>query len=171
MGRTRRRYSRDGRLPQVVRYWRTNGLKPGSIAIYVRWVKRFYESSDSQDAGDACLTHEKVRAFATSYARNAGTRHSTKAAGVALHSWSLALSALGYSVPRWTTACKPPPVLDPLVTAFCDYQRQHRGIRETTIAKQARHVQVFLRFLRRRHRNLTVVALRDVDAFVAAYRV
>jgi site-specific recombinase XerD len=154
----------------VVRYWRANGLTSGSIAIYVRWVKRFYQSSNTVGSADACLTREKVVAFAKSYAMEAGTRTSVTSACVALHSWSLALSALGHAVPSWQTVCGAPQVLNPLAADFCDYQRQHRGIREASITKQVRHVQVFLRFLRRRRRSLSAITLRDVDAFVEAHR-
>jgi site-specific recombinase XerD len=157
----------------VIRYWRSNRLKKGSIALYVRWVRRFQGyDAQSRPLADQRLTRDSVMDFVRGYARAQGldpavTRSS---ACVALHAWSMALAALGYKVPAWAPAARPSVPRDPLLVEFAEHQRRHRGTTGGTIAKQLDHTAAFLAFLRRRRRHLDRIQLRDVDAFVVLSR-
>lgn len=156
-----------------MRYWRTNGLKQGSIALYVRWVRRFQTCSAQGSAvADQRLTRDSVVDFVHRYARQQGPHSGAtgSSARVALHAWSMALAALGYEVPAWAPTVPPSGPRDPLLIEFAEHQRRHRGIAECSIATQLNHTAAYLAFLRRRHRPIDRTQLRDVDAFVVLSR-
>jgi len=163
---------RDLVLARVVRYWRANGLKSSTIAVYVRWIRRFYDGDRARtDDGDARRLHRAgAIAFARAYARGQriGARDAQAAACGALHAWSMAVAALGGTVPPWAPTERVPRPIDPLVRAFAEYQRQQRGLTERSITGQVRHAMAWRVFLRRRHRRLTDTELRHVDAFIGA---
>lgn len=164
----RERARGDPRLTRVVRYWRANGLKTSTIAVYRRWVRRFHDAHVGHGEDDTTsLDRETVVAFAKAYAR---THHidaadARQSACVALHAWSMALAALGVPVSRWAPVGGVPAPVAPLVREFAEHQRRHRGLTEPSLRKQQAHVAMFSAFLHRRRRRLP--ALRDVDAFVA----
>ena len=162
---------RDPLLPEVVRYWRRNGLKASTIAVYARWIRRFYDRNGAgADVGHARLHRATTLAFARAYARGQriGARDAQAAACGALHAWSMAVAALGGTVPPWAPMAQAPAPMVPLVRAFAQYQRQQRGLTERSITGQVRHVLAWRAFLRRRHRRLTDAALQHVDAFIVA---
>lgn len=162
--------ARDPALARVVRYWRANGLTSSTIAVYVRWVRRFYDG-DGARIDDARRLHRAGAIdFARAYARGQriDTRDAQAAACGALHAWSMAVAALGGTVPPWTPTQRVRRPIDPLVRAFAEDQRQQRGLTERSITTQVRHVMVWRAFLRRRHRHLTDAELRHVDAFIVA---
>jgi integrase len=162
----------DKRMARVHAVWRDDGVKASSITVYSQWVRRFLHDCAARGrSSDGELTLDGVRRFATRYARRRAVdlRVTSRAATVAVHTWARASSTLGYQLPRWCAA----PVAkrqSGLLKAFTDHQRQHRGVREVSIAKQCDHVAAFLAFLRRRHRLIRCVRLTDIDAFVIARR-
>jgi site-specific recombinase XerD len=139
--------------------------------VYVRWIRRFYDRKRSgADDGHARLHRTAALAFARAYARGQriGARDAQEAACGALHAWSMALAALGGTVPPWAPRERAPAPIDPLVRAFAQYQRQQRGLTERSITGQVRHALAWQTFLRRRQRRLADAELRHVDAFVVA---
>lgn len=157
----------------MIRYWRSNRLKNGSIAVYVRWVRRFQGyHAQGKHLAEQRLTRDSVMNFVSDYARTRGLDPGCArgAACVALHAWSMALAALGYEVPAWAPAARPAVRRDSLLVEFAEHQRRHRGTTEGTIAKQLDHAAAFLAFLHRRRRHLDRVELCDVDAFVVLSR-
>jgi site-specific recombinase XerD len=153
----------------VRQYWRANGLKPSTVAVYVRWVRRFYEAHvPPADDETALLQRAVVVTFARSYAeaRGIGVRDAQEAACGALHAWSMALAALGVVVPGWTPVRGVPEPVDPLCRAFAEHQRQHRGLTPRSILKQMRHAVAWQAFLHRRRRRLADAQLRHIDTFV-----
>jgi integrase/recombinase XerD len=160
-----------GHLARVVRYWRANGLKPSTIAVYVRWIRGFSEAHRHHaDAETAPVHRAAVVAFARSYAHARGirVRNAQAAACSALHAWSMALPALGVVVPPWAPVRGAPEPVDPVGQAFAAHQRQHRGLTQRSILKQLCHAGAWRAFLHRRRQSLAGAKLRDVDAFVTA---
>ncbi len=92
----------------------------------------------------------------------------SRAACVALHAWSMALAALGVTVPPWAPAGQSADPIDPLLREFADYQRRHRGLIERSITTQVVHATAWRAFLHRRRRSLADAELRHVDAFVVS---
>jgi hypothetical protein len=95
--------------------------------VYVRWIQRFYDRHGAgADEGHARLRRATARAFARAYARGQriGARGAQAAACGALHAWSMAVDALGGTVPPWTPLEQAPARIDPVVRAFAQYQRQ-----------------------------------------------
>lgn len=162
----------DGRVARVHAVWRDDGVKASSITVYTQWVRRFLRDCAAHGRSpDGELTFDGVRRFAARYTRRRAVdrQGTSQAATVALHAWARASATLGYQLPHWSAApvAKRPSAL---LKAFADHQRQHRGVREVSIAKQCDHVAAFLAFLGRRHRSLRSVRLTDIDAFVIARR-
>lgn len=162
------RKSFDARCAEVARLWRTGGRRPGTIGVYLNWVRRFHEDCvRRQVAVEATLTRDLVDVFAARYAHARRCRPALARAGArnALHAWSCALETLGLSVPSWIEP-KKPMALPPVVREFIEYRVHHRGVARTTPRGDARYVSAFLGFLHSRGRHAGTARVADIDDFV-----
>jgi hypothetical protein len=109
----------DGRERAVVELWRKGRLSPGTIVIYLQWVRRFRTYCDKRKLlATEHLTAAGVRRFTRAYAGprlrgRLSSQNSRNLPGNALHAWACALDALGVSLPPWREKCAPP--LSPLM--------------------------------------------------------
>jgi integrase/recombinase XerD len=160
----------DGSLQEVKWLWLRNGLKPGSVAVYRPWVRRFRAHCGERGLDELQqLTLLKVREFAEWYARKRRIRRSLAREGArkALYAWSNALASLGLSVPEWSPIAPAATIRMPMVREFIDYRRRHAGVSAGTLQQDQCTSLEFARFLRRRKRTWRTVRLADVDAFSA----
>jgi integrase/recombinase XerD len=160
---------RDALERRVIQQWRASGLSDGSIATYLLWVRRFRArgAEDPEESGE--LTLAGVKAFAKRYVgprRGHRVKASTRCdAGKALHAWSCALRLLGETVPPWRPA--PSPTLrSPLLTAYDEYRRSHRGVSAQTLARDIDVASAFAKSLRPRGKRVMVARVTDIDRFV-----
>jgi site-specific recombinase XerD len=82
-----------------------------------------------------------------------------------LHAWSCALQLLGESVPPW----RPPaslPRRSPLLTAYGEYRRRHRGVSAATLKWDLDTASAFVKSLRSRGRGIAGLRVADIDRFV-----
>jgi integrase/recombinase XerD len=165
--------SLDKNLTEVTRFWRRNGLQPGTVAGYCWWIQRFRRYCSEGGLHEwSELTLAGVGKFAYRYARRRRIKPSLarESAHNALHAWSNALAALGVSVPTWKPVEPPAVVRVPIVREFLEYRRQHAGVSNATLRQDQSTSLEFLQFLRQRKRTCRSVRLADVDAFVARWR-
>lgn len=150
--------------------WRKGHVSPGTIAIYLQWVRRFRTYCDKRKLLETeQLTAVGVRRFTRLYTgpRLQGKQSSPDSrnlASNALHAWAWALGALGTTLPPWRDTPAPP--LPPLLREYCHYRRAHNGISESTLVRDVETARGFLRQLRRRTKSIDRASLADVDAFV-----
>lgn len=160
-------------LSEVTRFWRRNGLKPGTVAVYIWWIQRFRRYCSGRGLKELPeLTLAGARSFAQRYARQRQIRASLacESARNALHALSNALAGLGVNVPTWKPLEPPPTVRIPIVREFIEYRREHGGVSNATLYKDQSTSLEFLEFLRLRRRTCRKIRLPDVDAFVAKLR-
>lgn len=164
----------EAKYCEVIRIWRENRcLRESSIAVYLRWIESFREYCRNRGLEETTqLTAAGISKFAETYAKARAISAKTAVSGAhsALRTWAQALIMLGHELPRWEAPPPAKPPLSPLLEAFVEHIRQHRGNAPATITKKIRHSRDFLAFLRRRRRCLTQVRLEDIDAFVVACR-
>lgn len=160
----------DDRERAVLAWWRKSKLKPGTIAVYLQWVRRFRAYCDTRKLSEIeHLTAVGVRRFIESYTgpRLKG-RHSSgnsrNLANNALHAWACALGAMGTPVPLWRD--RRPCLLSPLLKEYCHYRRVHNGISERTLVRDVETARDFLAQLGRGRKSVSNAAPRDLDAFV-----
>jgi len=160
----------DRRERAVVEFWQRGHLKPGTIIIYLQWIRRFRLYCNKRRLLETeQLTAAGVHRFAHAYTgpRLKG-RHSSKEscnlASNALHAWACALQALGTSLPPWRNKHLPP--LSPLLKEYCYYRRAHNGVSERTLVRDVETAHGFLGQLRCGRKTLSQATLTDVDAFV-----
>lgn len=159
-------------LVRVQQLWRANGLRPGTIAIFTRWVRRFHaDGARRGDSASSDLTRRTVTAFARRYARRRtiDPAEAQRAAAAALRAWAFALAALGHRLPRWTPPACPRP-LRPLLREYLRYRRHVRGVADASLRTDVHVVERFLAHLRTRGRRLGQTTVADLDAFVLALR-
>ena len=160
----------DDRERAVLAWWRKSKLKPGTIAVYFQWVRRFRAYCDRCKLPEIeHLTAVGVRRFIEAYVgpRLKGQRSSGNTCNLAnnaLHAWACALCALGTPTPQWHD--RRPPLLPPLLKEYCHYRRAHNGISEGTLVRDVETASGFLAQLNREGKPVSKAALRDVDAFV-----
>jgi integrase/recombinase XerD len=167
------RKASETNLREVTRLWIRNGLKPGTVAIYRRWIRAFQRYCEERGWREfQHLSLAEVRQFAEWYARRRRIRQAPTRASArsALYAWSGALGALGVSVPLWKAVQPVPAVPVPIVREFLDYRRRHCGISVGTLRNEQSTSLEFLEFLRQRKRTCRTVRLTDTDAFVARLR-
>lgn len=163
----------DKNLSQVTHFWCRNGLKPGSVAVYSRWIQAFRRYCHKRGLKELTeLTLEGSRGFADYYARERRIRQSLarESARSALHAWSNALVAFGIQVSTWKPVETPPVIRVPIVRQFIEYRRGHAGVSDRTLHQDQTTSLEFLEFLRQRKRTCHAVRLADVDAFVIRLR-
>jgi len=160
--------SLDARCVEVARLWRAGGRRPGTVGVYLNWVRRFHEDCALREVTtEGLLTRDLVDAFADRYAHARRCRPALARVGArnALRAWSCALKTLGVSVPSWIEP-KKPMALAPVVREFIEYRVHHRGVARSTPRGDARYVSTFLAFLRARGRHAGIARVADIDDFV-----
>lgn len=161
---------RDAQESRAIRVWRDGGLADGSIAVYLSWIRRFrgYWRTRGVDHVEK-LTETHVLAYASSY-RGPRRGRRVKAASRycarnALHAWSCALDKLGDPVPPWRLP-RLPTRSSPLIHAYGEYRRSHRGVAATTLVRDQKLAKDFVSSLQLRGRTMSTMRAIDVDHFV-----
>jgi site-specific recombinase XerD len=160
----------DRRERAVIDLWRKGRLTPGTIVIYLQWVRRFRLYCDKRRLLETeQLTAVGVRRFTHAYTGprlkgRQSSKESRNLAGNALHAWACALGALGTPLPPWREKHAPP--LPPLLNEYCHYRRAHNGVSERTLVRDIETARGFLGQLRRGRKTIARASLTDVDAFV-----
>lgn len=160
----------DGHERMVVELWRKGRLTPGTIVIYLQWVRRFRTYCGKRKLLEAeQLTAAGVRRFTLSYkgprlGGRSSSKESRNLANNALHAWACALEALGTPLPPWRE--KAEPRLPPLLKEYCRFRRVHSGVSERTLVRDVETAHGFLGQLSCAERSIARAALTDVDAFV-----
>jgi len=158
---------------QMVEIWSANGIREGTIQVYLMWIARFRRAVLARRPHlESLLTRAHALEFANRYAVSRGIdpRVARLSASSALRAWSWALAAHGHSVPPWVPEKKPVRPPTPLVEAFVHHRRLHRGVSPRTLLRDATVSQEFLSFLRTRRVQVGRLALTDVDAFLLHLR-
>lgn len=160
----------DSRERAVVEMWRKGHLTPGTIVIYLQWVRRFrlycakrrlLEPEQLTAVGVCRFTH--VYAGPRLRGRQS-SKESRNLASNALHAWACAWNVLGTSLPPWRD--KHAPTLSPLLKEYCHYRRAHNGVSERTLLRDVETAGGFLKQLHRARKTIARAALTDADAFV-----
>lgn len=166
---------RDTRERRVMRQWRASGLGEKSLETYITWVRRFRvlvrnEGSDELER----LTLADATTFAKRYVgarRGKRVKASTRyVARNALHAWACALRMLGEPVPPW----RPPPSpsrRSPVLTAYEEYRRCHRGVSMVTLRRDMNTAAAFIELLRSTGRDIRGTRAVDIDRFVESLSV
>jgi site-specific recombinase XerD len=153
---------------RVAKLWRVAGRTPGTIAVYLQWVRRFRARFGAEGDG-VMLTRDKVDAFVAAYVgpRIRAPISARANARSALRAWSCALRSLGVDVPAWASPARPR-TLSPILARFVEYRLKHGGISPSTVPSEVRYVSDFITFLRKLGRRPDAVRIIDIDAFVAS---
>ena len=160
----------DGRERTVVELWRKGRLTPGTIVIYLQWVRRFLTYCCKRKLLETeQLTAAGVSRFAHAYkgprlGGRSSSKESRNLAGNALHAWACALEALGTPLPPWRDKDAPTP--PPLLKEYCHFRHAHNGVSERTLVRDVETAHGFLGQLRCARKTIARAALTDVDAFV-----
>jgi len=160
----------DRREKEVVRLWRSGHISPGSILVYLQWVRRFYVYCQQHHLDEASqLTLDGAMRFGHGYVgpRTKGPvgTSSRLIARNALHAWAFTLRALGTSVPEWRS--KPlARRMAPILMAYCEFRCRHRGVATGTLQRDVEAVKVFLDVLRSRGKPPGRATVADIDSFI-----
>lgn len=161
---------RDDRERRVIEVWRKSGLKDGSIGVYLCSVRPFRRHCRSVGVDEIeRLTLADVIAYARAYVGPRRGRRvkewSRHAARNAMHAWSCALQVLRVPVPPWR-ATPAPRRWPPLVGAYDEYRRCHRGVSARTLLRDLPLASDFLGSLHARRRSVAALSVKDIDSFV-----
>lgn len=163
---------RDEHERQVLKRWVSSGLGAAARGAYLLRVRQFREHCQRRGLDElAQLTRDGFRRFAEAYVgpRTGRSIGGSSRNGVrnAVRAWAFALGSLGVAVPTWSQPSLPA-ALSPLLTAYCKYRREHRGVAATTIDTDVEIAKDFLALLRARGRSASRTSVADIDAFVAS---
>jgi len=161
---------RDAREKAVIATWRASGLRVGTIAGYLGWIRRWRWHWLARGIDELrYLTLAGVVEFASTII---GRRHRRRLTTMcrasvrnSLHAWSCALQTLGVTVPCWRPS-PPKRRLPPLLDEYAEYRRAHRGVAVATVRRDVAIAVKFLAFLRSLDRTIAAVRLADIDTFV-----
>lgn len=157
----------------AVVFWKRNGLKYSSAICYQHWVRRFLFDCGKRGVSPIPqLTAAAVRKFATRYARRRriDTCEAQRAAGIAMHAWSVALAALEVEVPSWSEPRISFHQLSPILTEYLAFRKVHSSAQDSTINGEIGAIEAWLQFLRPRGRTLRTAGLVDMDAYLIELR-
>lgn len=160
----------DRRECAVVDLWRKGRLAPGTIVVYLQWVRRFHLYCAKRRLVETeQLTAVGVRRFTLAYAGprlrgRPSSKNSRNLASNALHAWACALAALGTALPPWRT--RHVPALSSLLAEYCHYRRAHNGVSESTLVRDLETARSFLGQLHRMSKTVARATATDIDAFV-----
>jgi site-specific recombinase XerD len=103
------------------------------------------------------------------YVRHSERHHSVdtlqRALRVSLRAYAWALAAIGHDIPPWSPA-PPETAWSPIVTDYVRHSREHRGLAEGSLARDAAEIERFLADLKRQRRKWKEVRLVDIDQFL-----
>lgn len=161
---------RDAQERSALRVWRDGGLKDGSIAVYLCWVRRFrchwralgIDHVEKLTEIDAVAYTKSYRGPRRGRQVKASSRYSARNA---LHAWSCALRTIGVPVPPWHLP-PPPTRWSALIHAFGEYRRSHRGVAVTTFVRDQKLAKEFISALQVRGRTISTMRVIDLDHFV-----
>ena len=161
---------RDAREKAVVAAWKAGGLRVGTIAAYLTWIRRW--RAHWLACGVDELRHLTLSGVVEFASTIIGRRHRRRLKAMcratvrnSLHAWSCALQSIGVAVPCWRPT---PPTrrLPALIEEYARYRRAHRGVAVGTIRLDVDVAIAFLAVLRSRGRTISTVRIADIDAFV-----
>ena len=154
----------------VRRLWRANGLKPSSSVVYERILGVFFAYctefglppvSQLDAAGHDRFWRWYVRR--TIRCRNAKAVRKTLSHPLRAYAW--ALTVTGHAAPSWSPqpVCRSHPAV---ISGYTRYACEQRGRAESGLARDVGGIELFLDYLKRRHRGWREVRLRDIDGFL-----
>jgi integrase/recombinase XerD len=161
----------DRREREAIELWRKGHLSPGTIVIYLQWVRRFRIYCEKRKLLELeQLTADGVRRFTRAYAGprlrgRASAQNSCNLASNALHAWSCVLHALGVATLTWQAEREVPP-LAPLLVEYRQFRKAHCGVSDWTLRRDTDTAGTFLGLLRSRRKPVERISLNDVDVFV-----
>lgn len=154
----------------VRRLWRLNGLQRGSIALYERVLGVFFAYCAevgllpiSQLNAVGCDRFGRWYLRRSVRCRDAKGLHRTL--GHPLRAYAWALTATGRAVPSWSPESAGP-ARPSIMTAYLRHAREHRGLAESGLTRDAASIERFLAHLKRRRRDWRKVRLLDLDDFL-----
>jgi site-specific recombinase XerD len=161
---------RDAREKAVIATWRASGLRVGTIAAYLGWIRRWRSHWLARGIDELrYLTLAGAIEFASTIIGRRHRHHLTAMCRASvrngLHAWSCALQTLGVAVPCWRPSL-PKRRLPPLLDEYAEYRRAHRGVAVGTMRRDVDIAVEFLAFLRSRERTIAAARIVDIDAFV-----
>ena len=160
----------DKRERDVVRSWQRSLLSPGSVLVYLQWVRRFRSYCRQHHLDEISqLTLDGAIRFTHTYigprTKGAVGVSSCFVARTALRAWACTPHALGESLPQWRRK-RGPTRLSPLLSAYRRYRLSHRGVGEATLQRDVETATAFLALLRRGSKSARRTTITDIDAFV-----
>lgn len=154
---------------QALEYWRELGYAKSTVQSLGVLVSRYRAWCRSRHLDEVDkLTKGGVTQFARWYAKTGNSseiRHTIVRVRGTLHTWAKTLIRLGCRVPPWTSRSRPHPFED-ILGPYCEFRRRWRGVAETSLYKEHRHLVGFLTWLRRRRRSLEALSVRDIEQYV-----
>ena len=159
-------------IEDVQSYWRRNGLRPGSIAIYVQWLRLFLEDCRSHNCKPIDrLTAVAAAEFARTYSKRRHVRRTSVFSSVrsALRAWSAYLDSVGAILPAWSAKGEAP-TLAPILVEYLKYRSLHCGQSARRDLRDRTKIRGFLDFVSRRKKSVRQITLADVDRFLIDQR-
>ena len=83
-------------------------------------------------------------------------------AGLSLHAWSIALTALGVQVARWSEPRSPCRLLPPLLAEYVSFRHVHANAADSSLKREVREITAWLEHLRSRGRSWRTVQLSAI---------
>jgi site-specific recombinase XerD len=158
---------RDSKEEAVIAVWRDGGLRSSTMAMYLRWVRRWRKHWDRRGIDEVPqLTLATVTKFLSSVV-GSQRRHPRNWANArkSIHAWACGLETVGVAVPQWRPALRPRH-LPPVLSAYAEYRRTHHGVTAITIHRDIAIAATFLRAVRSRGRSIATARVADVEGVV-----
>lgn len=156
-------------LAAVRRAWTADRcIRDSTAAQYLRWIKRFRTYCAQCELDERLeLTRAGAERFTTWYASHHRVKASTlRDARSALYALRRVYQVMGESLPPWTVPSPAKEPATPLLAAYADYLRRHRGNPAVTVHKKLQHAGQFQDHLARHGRDWQSMRLTDIDAFL-----
>lgn len=154
----------------VLRLWRRNGLKLGSIAQYEHVLGVFFGYCSTLGLSPVSqLSAAGHDQFWRWYVRHSPRCRDSMALrrrlSSALRAYAWAMASTGRCVPSWKEAsiC---PARPAIIAAYLVHAREQRGLAESGLVRDAAAIEQLLAALKRRRRDWRQVRLIDIDDFL-----
>jgi hypothetical protein len=158
---------RDSKEEAVLAAWRDGGLRSSTMAMYLRWVRRWRKYWERRGIDE--IPQLTLAAVTKVLSRVVGSqrRHSRNWANArkSIHAWACGLRTLGFGVPPWHAPRRPHP-LSAVLSAYAEYRRAHHGVTAITIRRDVAIGANFLSTVRSRGRSIATAQTMDIDALV-----